>query len=590
MLRKPVLAAMIAALLFASAANGFAQEPTLGELIDRVAAENQQVCLDAVDALAALGPEAEEAVPALVTALKNRDDQVCWRVARTLGAIGPEAAPAIPALRKRLGDENALVRAYAAYALGQIGKPSEVAIQELAPLIADDEAVVRRAAIRAIRSIKPDPELAAPVLAKVLEGSEPAVISEAMQAAVEAGERALPLLKQLLQKKKTRYWAVVVATELGEKAAPLTPGLVAALGDDDPETRLQAGIALGAVGTNNPEAIAQLAKVAASDPVEAPRVAATYALGKLKAKSAAESVAKVADSENPLLSLVGSWALAELKPADTEVAKEAVAKMLAGVKSEEPNLRRVAARAMIESSIPKELARPAVIEALQTADPDVIAQVSEAFAAMGVEAVPKLARALESDKLRPYVVPILLRLGPEAKEAVPALIAAFKDSEDPDLRREIVYSLALIGPPSEPAVELLIENLSSEDPELRSVSTYALGKIGPSAKEAVPTLRKALRTQPQLRLGAVWALLQIDGRDPKLRVFAVPVLVKALDDERELVRVEAATELGKLGPAAIPAVPRLEKLVADDESKLVQDAARAAIAAIKRPPVPLPPR
>ena len=55
-----------------------------------------------------------------------------------------------------------------------------------------------------------------------------------------------------------------------------------------------------------------------------------------------------------------------------------------------------------------------------------------------------------------------------------------------------------------------------------------------------------------------------------------------LDDDEETMRRQAAQSLGKLGPAAKAALPKLKKLVEEDESDIVQSRARDAIGLIDR--------
>lgn len=73
----------------------------------------------AVRALRVFGPTAKEAVPVLVEALGEREDLVA-EVLLTLGAIGPDAAEAEPALREMLRGPDRLLRQEVRDALKQI--------------------------------------------------------------------------------------------------------------------------------------------------------------------------------------------------------------------------------------------------------------------------------------------------------------------------------------------------------------------------------------------------------------------------------------------------------------------------------------
>jgi HEAT repeat protein len=85
---------------------------------------------------------------------------------------------------------------------------------------------------------------------------------------------------------------------------------------------------------------------------------------------------------------------------------------------------------------------------------------------------------------RRYAASALGGIGPEAKEAVPALITTLKD-QNVDVRRYAASVLGEIGPP---AVPELIAALKDQDAEVRRHAASALEKNGPEAKEAVPAL------------------------------------------------------------------------------------------------------
>ena len=122
--------------------------------------------------------------------------------------------------------------------------------------------------------------------------------------------------------------------------------------------------------------------------------------------------------------------------------------------------------------------------------------------------------------------------------------------------------------------------LAEPTPEVQYAAIYALGKIGSAAKAATADLRKNLTSDDEfLRIASIWALLQIHGKDDQLVKEAVPAFTKLLKDDREMRRLEAATALGELGPAAAKAVPILHEL-AESDTPAVRKAAKEAIAKI----------
>ncbi len=120
-------------------------------------------------------------------------------------------------------------------------------------------------------------------------------------------------------------------------------------------------------------------------------------------------------------------------------------------------------------------------------------------------------------------------------------------------RRDAAYRLERLKDPA--AVEALVEALSDESYYVRLAAARALGKIG-------------------------------DAR-------AVEALVAMLEDEEEgpIARYAALWALGEIGPAARPALPVLQKYLADttslpENSLTVKDLAEVVIALVDREPAP----
>ena len=73
-------------------------------------------------ALAEIGADAKEAVPALTDALKSKEVEVRGAAAHALGEIGPGAQSVIEALTGLLKDEDAYVRLQAVWCVRKVGK------------------------------------------------------------------------------------------------------------------------------------------------------------------------------------------------------------------------------------------------------------------------------------------------------------------------------------------------------------------------------------------------------------------------------------------------------------------------------------
>ncbi len=83
------------------------------------------------------------------------------------------------------------------------------------------------------------------------------------------------------------------------------------------------------------------------------------------------------------------------------------------------------------------------------------------------------------------------RMGPDGRNAVPALAVALKDDSEL-VRANAALALSKIGSESQAAVPALGEALKDAIPLIRLEAAMALHQIGPEAEVAVPALIQAL--------------------------------------------------------------------------------------------------
>lgn len=91
-------------------------------------------------ALALLGPQAADAVPALLRALRDPEPFVATQAAAALGRIGKAS---VPGLCNALVDTNSVVRHSAAFGLGEAGGEARSAVPQLIESLSDPNAGVR---------------------------------------------------------------------------------------------------------------------------------------------------------------------------------------------------------------------------------------------------------------------------------------------------------------------------------------------------------------------------------------------------------------------------------------------------------------
>ncbi len=582
--------ALFGILLFGLAAPGLAQQDT-AKLIAQLTSENEKERIPAIDEVAKMGPSApQELVPALSKIVTMGTAEERWRAARALAAIGPKAADdAVPALVEGLRHKDPMVRAYCAHALGKMGeaaKEGENVIRELVKLAMDKEnRLVRREAREALLAIKARPEITLPIILKVLEEAEPEAVVPALEALAEQGKAALPHLMKALKSDRACYWACLIVERIGPDAAEAVPQLMHCVRRDRPEVRIEALLALAAIGKAARPAQEQVIDVLINDKTMGVKYAAAFALGRIGDDQAIPALEKATQSEDPILKLTATWSLVQLKPDDRELMKQAVELFAAGLQSKNPRLRSVAATAIAETDIPAELSETPLLQALvDKLDPETIRRVMDAFVKRGKAVVPRVIRALDNPKRRRYALQILNRIGPDAAAAVPRLTQLLDEVTDVDEKRDVIVALGSIGPASAPALPKLLELLKTADDETKYALTYAIGQMGEKAEDANPQLLELVESNDRfLRVSALWALLKINPGHEEIAKYAVPHLINALSDSRPGVRAEMATVLGDLGPLAKDAIPALRRLSQSDPDAMVRDLATEALRKLQDP-------
>lgn len=191
---------------------------------------------------------------------------------------------------------------------------------------------------------------------------------------------------------------------------------------------------------------------------------------------------------------------------------------------------------------------------LRSQDPKTRRAAADRLKRMNREALPALPVVIETiEKYRTPEVEVCLllltRLGPEARDAVSALIALLGDT-----------------------------SLTKEQTMLRLGAAMALGAIGPEANSALPALRKTVQnaTEQVVRIHAFTAIKRINPDDKT----AIPALLANLSSNNLGVQVTSLTCLGMLGKDAETALPKLNQF-RKSQDPAIQALAEYAIARIQ---------
>jgi len=224
-----------------------------------------------------------------------------------------------------------------------------------------------------------------------------------------------------------------------------------------------------------------------------------------------------------------------------------------------------------------------LVGALDSQHADVPKAAVMILSQMGPKALPALIKGLDhrNATVRHNAAMVLLARKPVPPEAL-GKIAKAVDLNDRDSSRAIIGLIGRMDPPPGELAQLLGKALAAADPTVRSLARQALSKMGPagaailakaddlsdpkallevidrmtrSGSYALDVLEKgATSTSQNVRFAAFRALARNDA--PKV----IPLLIRLLEHDQPVVRMQAVTCLKGKGPAAADAVGSLADL------------------------------
>ena len=86
--------------------------------------------------------------------------------------------------------------------------------------------------------------------------------------------------------------------------------------------------------------------------------------------------------------MIAAWAVAKLHPDDQAAMKTAVAKLVQGLKNNDPTIRTAAAKSLQKLQAPPEIGCAGARQLINDKDPEVQAHVVDAIASLGESVVP----------------------------------------------------------------------------------------------------------------------------------------------------------------------------------------------------------
>ncbi|TWT58138.1 putative lyase [Thalassoglobus neptunius] len=512
-----------------------------------------------------------------------------------------------PLVFRFLADPSSQVRGNAVLALTKLEDEMDSVLGELTTMLSSEDLQRRSAAAFAIGMLGSTASDTVPALIASLkaDGSNEEVVRALSRIGVQAVE---PILSAFRDPEQSQQSLALALAGIGPTAYP---ALVESLDSSEAYLRAAAARAIGNLEVTPPSAVPGL-KRGLEDENASVRAASVRAIGNLSRRDqeTRQSLLSLRRDPDPdvratVLSVLGELELPENK--FQEFLREGLADESGMVR--QSALRTIAGRP--EICVP--LLEP-VTASLNDGDEQVViaaCRALEAFKEKAASSIPALRSRLQSDsremtlavisaiesiavadsetvkelslllekesndfELLSKVLDALSTMKNLAAESSPSVFRLL-DRNDEDLRASAVRCLASIEPDRSQTIPVFIEALRDESWVVRRESAEALGQMGPEAKAAVPVLFAMLDSDEDENM-ARDALREIDAAGPE----SVGLLIEGLDSENHRKRYYALFLLGKAGPAAHEALPKLRKLLEETESRRYRDSIERAIDAI----------
>ena len=515
----------------------------------------------AVKTLLAVGPAAErrllrEGLPRLIVGLENGTDTTRAHTATALGLLGPRARPAIPALLRQLRNVNQQTdpSVNALVAIGPDSIPGATALLE------DEAQDVRAVGVVTLAAFgkqasKSLPKLAA--LSKDRAANVRNAVAELIVAIDKEGAVAISVLSSLMQDQDewVRGSAASQLSKFGPRARAELPSLYAALASKDPSIAILAAETIIAINGPTPESTRYLLNHLNSISDDWHVRKALRDSGKA-ARAAVPPLLKMLDDPYPDVVLDVAWILTGISPSD---AARAVPAIVRGLKLDKWDDTKYALAAGVLRDIGPAAreAAPALLALLASnrLSDNTRREMIQAIRQIGFELAsvrPALARYLANDEQLPWASQVAAHLDPDGPLTVPSLIAVL---HYPDLLHQgsAMVDLARLGKRSRPAVPLLERMLQEKDGWLRYRAALALIQITGQKEPYLDVIQRGIQYDYQ----AVHALQTL----PPEATWAVPLLLKSLSHPDRYIRAAAAESLSTFGSAAHEATPILIRLL-----------------------------
>lgn len=592
----------------------FRQGQLLSETITDLWNPNEPIHQRACHALPQYGPGAIGPLLISLGTMTSVTKEQRERLPTILAEIGPAA---IPTLVRHLHDKHEHVRAIAAAALGHLRVRKTIVL--LIPLCQDDSDIVRQCLTEALGNIASPSSLPIDTKATPMEtrrrltslkwrrASVPVATVDPIQLAVQvlqgaladrslmvraiavrslgrigppaavATDAVISLLRD--ENESVRLEAILAVGKLAGPSAVTVAALIDTLQDASPELRATAARELGAMGTDAAAAFSALALLL-RDPDDQVRDAVATAIGQsgeLEREAASGLVMGLTSPDNVVRANT-----AEGLGTIGETAHETAPALVAALSDQNDAVRAKAAEALgrIGESV-AEIAVPGLMRALRDQDIVASAHAATALGQMGQMAelaIPSLIDLLQhiNAKMRASSAESLGKLGRDVFGAASGLERACRD-DDPDVRCKAILALGRLGLPAATTKQRVLAGLTDASSQVRLAAVDTLCKWG-NLDESTWSLLLPILDDPNedVRLHATTVLPRLMGATAEV----IEVLCRRLQDDIDVIQIQAALALGDLGPVAAAAAESLLH-AATTAGTAVREQSRKAIVLIR---------
>ncbi|HJT34057.1 MAG TPA: HEAT repeat domain-containing protein [Pirellulales bacterium] len=465
--------------------------------------------------------------------LRDESQQVRLAAVHDLGRLSLEMASARAAIPAAFEDRSPLVRGMAAWEFSRSGGDW----QKITPLLNDAEADVRLAAAEAILWCGGDPVSVMPAVMRLA--------AETAQSGSHSYSDA----------------DAVIAAFGPETSSAVLPKLLNSLASDDAVVQSGAREVLRSLPRPSASAVSDLIRLLDHRVPEVRLVAAEQLmrLGQEAAPAAPALEKRMSDSDPPVAAAATvAWCVAS----DRDVELPAI--LFDYLSSDDPEQQRRAGL-YFKRLGPRASAAASALVGLPGNDYDrPHSLAAESLDAIGPAAIGALSTAIAGSPnagVRLRAVLALERLGPRARDAAPALIAALEDADE-WVRLSAASALIAMDVEKPRAIAELRRLLKANDESVVFGAFAAFDKIDAIDLGTRYQLHEMVQEGTEReRITAAGALIRCGDRRK-----AILTLLVAMIDGDSRNACDAMRLIGQIGPSAAPAVDRLAGLLAADRA------------------------